>query len=138
MVPASPTPPAARPSLCVGMATHGDYDGVWFTIQALRLYHPEVADDLSFVVIDNDPDAATAAALRAIGDWVPRYRYVPFAATPAPRCATSSSAKPTRTSSAAWTPTCCSRRGRSKRCCTGSERIPAASTSSRGRCSTTT
>jgi hypothetical protein len=60
------------------MATHGDYDGVWFTIQALRLYHPEVAGELSFVVIDNDPDAATAAALLAIGDWVPRYRYVAF------------------------------------------------------------
>ncbi len=72
------SPPPARPSLCVGMATHGDYDGVWFTIQALRLYHPEVADDLSFVVIDNDPDAATAPALQAIGDWVARYRYVPF------------------------------------------------------------
>jgi hypothetical protein len=78
MAPASPTPPAARRSLCVGMATHGDFDGVWFTIQALRMYHPEATDDLSFVVVDNDPGGATATALREIGNWVARYRYVPF------------------------------------------------------------
>jgi hypothetical protein len=60
------------------MATHGEYDGVWFTIQAIRMYHAEVLEDLSFVVIDNDPEGATATALREIGNWVPRYRYVPF------------------------------------------------------------
>jgi hypothetical protein len=69
---------APRLSLCVGMATHGDFDGVWFTIQALRTYHREAAGDVSFVVIDNDPGGPTAEALRAIGDWVPGYRYVPF------------------------------------------------------------
>ncbi len=78
MAPDPSDPPATRPSLCVGMATHGDFDGVWFTIQAICMYHPEVAGDVSFVVIDNDPGGATASALRAIGDWVPRYRYVPF------------------------------------------------------------
>ena len=31
--------PPARLSLCIGMATHGEFDGVWFTIQALRMYH---------------------------------------------------------------------------------------------------
>ena len=75
---ASPIQPAARLSLCVGMATHGDFDGVWFTIQALRMYHAEASADVSFVVIDNDPGGPAATALRAIGDWVPRYRYVPF------------------------------------------------------------
>lgn len=78
MVSAPLTPPAARRSLCVGMATHGDYDGVWFTIHAIRMYHREVLEDLSFVVIDNDPEGATATALREMGNWVPRYRYVPF------------------------------------------------------------
>ena len=60
------------------MATHGEFDGVSSTIQALRMYHGSAAEDVSFLVIDNDPGAPTAAALRAIGDWVPRYRYVPF------------------------------------------------------------
>jgi hypothetical protein len=80
MVPSamSSTPTTARQSLCIGMATHGEFDGVWFTIQALRMYHGRAADDVSFIVIDNDPGAATGAALRAIGDWIPRYRYVAF------------------------------------------------------------
>jgi hypothetical protein len=69
--------PLAR-SLCIGMATHGDFDGVWLTIQAIRIYHREVLEDVSFVVIDNDPGGAAAAALRAIGDWIPAHRYVPF------------------------------------------------------------
>ncbi|HEV7804813.1 MAG TPA: PqqD family peptide modification chaperone [Solirubrobacteraceae bacterium] len=60
------------------MATHGDYDGVWFTIQAIRMYHSEALEDLSFVVIDNDPEGVTATPLREIGNWVPGYRYVPF------------------------------------------------------------
>jgi hypothetical protein len=60
------------------MATHGDYDGVWFTIQAIRMYHREALDDLSFVVIDNDPEGPTSTALREIGNWVPRYQYVSF------------------------------------------------------------
>jgi len=54
------------------MATHGDYDGVWFTIQAIRMYHREALEDVSFVVIDNDPEGPTSTALREIGNWVPR------------------------------------------------------------------
>ena len=60
------------------MSTYDDFDGVWFTIQAIRMYQTEVLADLSFVVIDNHPEGAAASALKALGDWVPRYRYVPF------------------------------------------------------------
>ncbi|WP_307873786.1 MULTISPECIES: PqqD family protein [unclassified Frankia] len=69
----------ALPRLCVGMATYDDFDGVWFTIQAIRLYKSEVSAELSFVVIDNHPEGAAAEALRALADWIPGYRYVPFA-----------------------------------------------------------
>ena len=31
-----------NPQLTIGMATYDDYDGVYFTVQALRLFHPEV------------------------------------------------------------------------------------------------
>lgn len=34
------------------MATYDDYDGVFFTIQALRLYHPLVTE---IIIIDNNP-----------------------------------------------------------------------------------
>jgi hypothetical protein len=58
--------------LCVGMATYDDFDGVWFTIQAIRMYHREVLPDRSFLLIDNHPDGAAAPALKALGDWIPR------------------------------------------------------------------
>jgi hypothetical protein len=75
--------PQARPDptpgrLCVGMATYDDFDGVWFTIQAIRMYQSEVLADLSFVVIDNHPEGVAAHALKALADWLPHYRYVPF------------------------------------------------------------
>jgi hypothetical protein len=43
--------------LTIGIATHNDYDGLYFTIMALKLYHPLVQTEaVEFVVIDNDPD----------------------------------------------------------------------------------
>ncbi len=41
--------PAAAPKgpprkLTIGMATYDDYDGAYFSLQALRLYHPEILD----------------------------------------------------------------------------------------------
>ena len=34
-----------NPILTIGMATYDDYDGVYFTTQAIRLYHPEVTEE---------------------------------------------------------------------------------------------
>jgi hypothetical protein len=64
--------------LCVGMATYDDFDGVWFTIQAIGMYQAEVLADVSFLVIDNHPEGAAAPALRALEGWLPHYRYIPF------------------------------------------------------------
>jgi hypothetical protein len=72
------TPRGEHRRLCVGMATFDDFDGVWFTIQAIRLYHPEVAGKLAFVVVDNHPEGAAAASLKALEDRIPFLRYVPF------------------------------------------------------------
>jgi len=41
--------------LTIGMATHDDYDGLYFTIQNIRMNHPEILDDIEFVIIDNNP-----------------------------------------------------------------------------------
>ena len=49
--------------LTIGMATYNDYDGVYFTIQSLRMYHPEVMDDVEFVIINNSSDAKHHTAL---------------------------------------------------------------------------
>jgi hypothetical protein len=72
------TPRGEHRRLCVGMATFDDFDGVWFTIQAIRLFHPEVADKLAFVIVDNHPEAAAAASLKALEECIPFLRYVPF------------------------------------------------------------
>jgi len=71
------TPPKAKKKLCIGMATYDDYDGVYFSLQAIRLYHPEVLDDIEFVVIDNHPDGPCADSLKRLEHWAPNYRYVP-------------------------------------------------------------
>ena len=60
------------------MATYDDYDGVYFSLQALRLYHPEVLNETNFLVIDNHPDGPCAAALKELEHTTPHYRYFPF------------------------------------------------------------
>ena len=41
----------ATKKLTIGMATYDDYDGVYFTLQAIRLYHPEILHDVEFLVV---------------------------------------------------------------------------------------
>lgn len=43
-----------KPKLTIGMAHHTDYDGVYFTLQAIRAYHP--ASEVELIVVDNSPD----------------------------------------------------------------------------------
>jgi len=62
--------------LCIGMATYDDYDGVYFSVQAIRLYHPEILDDIEFVVLDNNPSGVCAEALKSLGNSMPNYRYI--------------------------------------------------------------
>jgi hypothetical protein len=58
------------PALTIGMATYDDFDGVYFTFQALRLYHDLAGVEL--VVVDNLGCAATRGFVEA---W-PGARYV--------------------------------------------------------------
>lgn len=43
--------------LTIGMATYDDYDGVYFTIQALRMYQNLPENDHEFIVIDTHPES---------------------------------------------------------------------------------
>lgn len=50
--PKHPNPESpAMPELTIGMATYKDFDGVYFTIQALRLYQD--VENVEFLVVDN-------------------------------------------------------------------------------------
>ena len=65
-------------TLTIGMATYDDYDGVYFSVMAIRLFHPEVTDETEIVVVDNHPDGPCAADLRALENCVSGYRYIQF------------------------------------------------------------
>lgn len=68
---------AMQPRLTIGMATYDDYDGVYFSIQALRLYHSEVMKDVEIVVLDNNPTGKCAASLKMLEQSIENFRYVP-------------------------------------------------------------
>ncbi|MFN9293681.1 MAG: glycosyltransferase family 2 protein, partial [Planctomyces sp.] len=50
--------------LTIGMATYRDFDGVYFSLNALRLYHADVMPKIELVVVDNDPDGPQGERLR--------------------------------------------------------------------------
>jgi len=65
--------------LTIGMATYDDYDGVYFSLQALRMYH-EVCntDQVEFLVIDNNPKGKHAEPVKSfVNSWA-RGRYIPY------------------------------------------------------------
>ena len=66
-----------RKKLCIGMATYDDYDGVYFTSQAIRMYHQEVTSDTEILVLDNHPGSLCSAELKALDTKVKHYRYQP-------------------------------------------------------------
>jgi hypothetical protein len=72
----APDSPDAK-KLTIGMATYDDYDGVYFTIQAIRTFHPEILADTEFLLIDNHPEGAAAEPLKGLEYWIPNYRYIP-------------------------------------------------------------
>lgn len=65
--------------LTIGMATHDDFDGVYFTIQSIRMHHPEVLNDIEFVIIDNNPSSNHGKSVRSLVDWISEpVQYLPF------------------------------------------------------------
>jgi hypothetical protein len=68
-----------KKKLTIGIATHDDFDGIFFTIQSIRLYHPEVLKDLEFVIIDNNPEGACGNAIRNLCKNIREpVQYIPF------------------------------------------------------------
>lgn len=77
MPPATRRSRSAKPRLTIGMATYDDFDGVYFSVQALRMYHPEVADQAEIIVIDNNPAGVSARFLKDLDLKIENYRYIP-------------------------------------------------------------
>lgn len=67
--------------LTIGMCCIQDYKGAYFTIQSILLHHPEVLNEIEFVVIDNDPETKEGKALaKFCNNWVKKVpiRYIQF------------------------------------------------------------
>jgi hypothetical protein len=67
-----------HPKLTIGMATYDDFDGAYFSIQAIRMYHPEILDEVEFIVVDNHPDGPCGAPLKQLEQPIANYRYIPM------------------------------------------------------------
>ncbi len=75
-----PTPVAQTnptPRLTVGMATYDDFDGVYFTIMSIMLYHREALPDIEILVIDNNPDSRHGQSVAKFCKQTGKVRYIP-------------------------------------------------------------
>jgi hypothetical protein len=81
--------------LTIGMATFDDFDGLYFTIQSLRLHHGEAIKSApcELIVVDNKPDSEQGKEVKKLlenqvrGDFA-KVRYIPMTeviGTSAPR-----------------------------------------------------
>ena len=65
--------------LTIGMATHDDYDGLYFSIQAIRMFHKEILDEVEFVIVDNNPNSKHGETIRKLLNWIQEpVQYLPF------------------------------------------------------------
>jgi hypothetical protein len=67
--------------LTISMATFNDYDGLYFTIQAIRTYH-KLPANVEFLVLDNNPGSSHSAAIEHLLKSVPNSRYIPIGGKP--------------------------------------------------------
>ena len=68
-------------TLTIGMATYNDLDGVFFTVQALRMYHLQgLESETEIVVIDNNPDGSHGKEVKKfVQNWA-KQKYIPYTA----------------------------------------------------------
>ena len=70
-----------KKTLTIGMATYDDFDGVFFSIQSIRMFHlNRINEEVEFIVIDNNPDGKHGSMVKGfVENWV-KGKYIPFTA----------------------------------------------------------
>lgn len=63
--------------LTVGIPCYDDYDGVFFTIQSLRMHHAEVMGSVDLLVVDNNHGSERGQAVKGLCERA-KARYVPL------------------------------------------------------------
>ncbi len=66
------------PLLTIGMACYDDFDGVWFSIKGLLLYHPEVLSRSEILVIDNNPQGSHGQEVKKFLKSIRNARYIEY------------------------------------------------------------
>lgn len=69
--------------LTIGMATYDDFDGVFFSIQSLRMHHPLCGtNDVEFIVLDSNPSGEHGKTCKSfVENSVQNGRYIPYKGT---------------------------------------------------------
>lgn len=62
----------------VGICTFDDYDGVYFTIQSLLLYHSSPKYSFEFVVMDNNPTSEHGKETKKFVESYVKGKYIPY------------------------------------------------------------
>jgi hypothetical protein len=64
--------------LTIGMATYDDFDGVFFSIQSLRIFHTLCnTDKVEFVVLDSNPTSEHGKTCKGFVEGAVRGKYIP-------------------------------------------------------------
>lgn len=65
--------------LTIGMATYDDFDGVYFTVQSLIMYHSILKNiDYEIIIIDNNSTSKHGEAVKNLTNWVKNIKYIPY------------------------------------------------------------
>ena len=69
-----------KPFLSIGMPFYDDFNGVYFTTQALRMMHPEIKDQIELIFIDNNPGSKDSLTVKEFLGWIKDIpvKYVPL------------------------------------------------------------
>jgi hypothetical protein len=52
------------------MATYDDFDGVYFSLMSIKLFHSDCLDEIELLVVDNNPDSAHGKAVKNLASKV--------------------------------------------------------------------
>ena len=62
--------------LTIGFSIYDDYDGIFFTIQSLRMHHD--LSDVEFIVIDNNPHSSQGKETKKFVENDVKGKYIPY------------------------------------------------------------
>lgn len=65
--------PGEKGWLTIGMPTYDDFNGVYFTLKSLQIYHTEIFEKSNIVVVDNNPGSKDGIAVKNFVNSLKKY-----------------------------------------------------------------